>query len=66
VAHDDEAKTQLLTRAKWLPPVERIDQLPTEGVEEGTRCFVDGDVDEAADEEVWEFRGGRWVPTNVI
>lgn len=65
MANDDEAKTQLLTRVKWLPPVETPDQLPTEGVEEGTRCFVDG-PDAANEEEVWEFRDGRWVRTTVI
>lgn len=59
MASEDDIKTQLLTRVKWLPPVDTLDELPQDGVAEGTRCFVgpeDADV-----EEVREFRGGRWV-----
>ncbi|MEZ4318362.1 MAG: hypothetical protein R3F61_12700 [Myxococcota bacterium] len=59
MADEEDIKTQLLTKAKWLPPVDHVDQLPTEGVEEGTRVFVD--CEEADNEEVWVFQDGSWV-----
>jgi hypothetical protein len=64
VSDEDQIKTQVMTKAKWLPPVESIDQLPLEDVEEGTRCFVDSD--ERDDEEVWEFKDGRWVHLDTL
>ena len=56
---EDAIKTHVMTRANWLPPVENVDQLPLADVGEGTRCFVDPDGEE--DEQIWEFRQGRWV-----
>lgn len=57
---EDLIKTQMITKIRWLPPVETTDQLPVDGVEEGTHCFVEG-PDHEGEEEVWKFEGGRWV-----
>lgn len=64
LTNPDEVKTQLMTKANWLAPVERVDQLPTHGVSEGTRCFVD--ADDAEFEEVWEFKAGAWVLMDTL
>lgn len=56
----DTIKTTLFTKAKWIRPVATVGELPTEGVVEGTRCFVDVDGTDD-DEEVWEYTGGQWI-----
>ncbi|MCA9571971.1 MAG: hypothetical protein KC656_29235 [Myxococcales bacterium] len=60
---EDAIKTQLMTRTRWLPPVEKVQDLPIDGVTEGTRCFVDGDGEV---EEVREFRQGIWVIVDAL
>jgi len=50
-----DAKTQLYTEMKWLPPVASVADLPTADVTEGTYCFVD------AEQRVYEFVGGEWI-----
>ena len=55
---EDDIETRVMTRANWLPPVKSQDELPTEGVAEGSMCYVEGDV--SGDEEVWEYRNSRW------
>ena len=57
---EDQIKTQLITKIRWLPPVERQDQLPTQGVEEGAHCFVEG-PDHESDEEIWMYKDGAWI-----
>ncbi|MCB9679024.1 MAG: hypothetical protein H6737_28240 [Alphaproteobacteria bacterium] len=64
MAEEDEIKTQMLTKAKWLPPVDDVNLLPIEGVEEGTRCFVDSEAND--EEEVWVFTDGRWVHLETL
>jgi len=64
LAEQDELETQIMTKANWLPPVERLEQLPVEGVEEGTRCFVE--PDDGDFEEVWVFRSGAWVHIDTL
>lgn len=54
----DDVKTVLIQKLKWLPPVDSVDDLPTQGVEEGTHCFVEGDDE---DEEIWQFTDQRWI-----
>ena len=58
MAGEDEIETRVMTRANWLPPVKAPEELPTEGVAEGSMCYVEGDV--SGDEEVWEYRNSRW------
>jgi hypothetical protein len=48
----------VLQKVRWIPPVERAEELPTDGVVEGSMCYVEGDV--TGDEEVWEFHQGAW------
>lgn len=55
---EDDIETRMMTKAPWLPPVSSPELLPTEGVREGTMCYVEGEV--SGDEEVWEFSDGRW------
>lgn len=55
---EDDIETRMMTRAQWIPPVKRASDLPTTGVEDGTMCYVEGEHED--DEEVWEFRDGRW------
>lgn len=57
---EDDIETRQMTRASWLPPVARVDLLPTVGVAEGTLCYVEGDV--SGEEEIWEYRDGGWRP----
>jgi hypothetical protein len=55
---EDEIETRVMTRAQWIPPVKRPEDLPLTGVEEGTMAYVEGEHED--DEEVWEFREGKW------
>lgn len=55
---EDDIETRMMTRATWLPPVKSQEELPTDGVAEGSMCYVEGDV--SGDEEVWEYRNARW------
>lgn len=57
--NEDEIETRMITKANWLKPVASPDELPTDGVDEGTMCYVE--ADDADEEEVWEFQLGRWV-----
>jgi len=50
-----DAKTQLYSEMKWLPPAHSVADLPTEEVPEGTFCFVDDE------QRVYEFVGGEWI-----
>jgi hypothetical protein len=58
MADEDDIETRVMTRANWLSPVKSKEELPTEGVTEGSMCYVEGDV--SGDEEVWEYRNSRW------
>jgi hypothetical protein len=55
---EDDIETRMMTRAQWIPPVKHERDLPATGVEDGTMCYVEGDRED--EEEVWEFRNGRW------
>ena len=55
---EDDIETRVITRASWIPPVKREADLPSSGVDEGTMCYVEGENED--EEEVWEFRSGRW------
>ena len=55
---EDDIETRVITRANWIQPVKRQEDLPTSGVEDGTMCYVEGESED--EEEVWEFRAGRW------
>lgn len=57
---EDDIQTHMITRAQWIPPVKRQQDLPATGVENGTLCLVEGEISD--DEEVFEFRDGRWHP----
>lgn len=57
---EDDIKTVLIQKLKWLPPVASLADLPGEGVEEGTHCFVEGPETEG-EEQIWQFTGGAWV-----
>ncbi|MBW1879134.1 MAG: hypothetical protein JRJ84_12285 [Deltaproteobacteria bacterium] len=50
-----DAKTQLYSDLHWLAPVDSVADLATDGVLEGTLCFVD------AEQRVYEFVGGEWI-----
>lgn len=56
----DQIKTQLITKIRWLSPVASADDLPVEGVEEGMHCFVEGPENDG-EEEIWAFEDGKWV-----
>ena len=58
VAAEDDIETRMMTRATWLPPVASEEELPKVDVVEGSMCYVEGDV--SGDEEVWQYRDGRW------
>lgn len=62
---EDQIKTQLITKIRWLSPVARAEDLPTAGVEEGAHCFVEGPGDDS-DEEIWMFRAGAWVRVDEL
>jgi hypothetical protein len=55
---EDDIETRMMTRASWIPPVKREEDLPSGGVEDGTLCYVEGEGED--EEEVWECRNGRW------
>lgn len=56
---EDDVKTVLYTKSAWLQPVESVDDLPTEGVEEGTKVLVGP---ESGDEDqTYQFFGGAWI-----
>ncbi len=54
---EDDIETRMISRENWLPPVKTEAELPR-GAAEGAMCFVEGKGPN--DDEVWEFRGGRW------
>lgn len=56
----DLIKTQLITKIRWLSPVASAEELPTDGVEDGSHCFVEG-PDGDAEEEIWMYEEGKWV-----
>jgi len=60
MADQDDIKTVLIQKLRWLPPVKRVDQLPQDDVEEGSHCFVEG-PDTDGEEQIWQFTEGRWV-----
>lgn len=54
----DDVETHIIGKLPWLPPVPRERDLPIDGVEDGTLCFVEElDV-------VYEFASGRWQVSN--
>jgi hypothetical protein len=57
--NEDDIETRVISRANWLPPVASPEELPTDGVADGTMCYVE--ADDADEEQVWEFTGGAWV-----
>jgi len=57
---EDQIKTQLITKMRWISPVKHPHELPTEGVEEGMHCFVEGASDDG-EEEIWAYQDGEWV-----
>lgn len=59
---EDEVSTQLITKLNWLQPVERVEDLPVEGVPDGSMCFVEAD----GEEEVWQFVDGVWVRVDML
>jgi hypothetical protein len=62
---EDQIKTQLITKMRWLSPVKRAEDLPTADVEEGMHCFVEGEGDDG-EEEIWAFEDGRWVQIDEL
>lgn len=58
-ASEDDIPTRRIQKVDWLPPVTRTEDLPIDGVLEGTMCFVEG-PDGEGEEEVWEFHAGGW------
>ena len=59
---EDQILTQRITKLDWLRPVARVEDLPTEGVSDGAYCFVETE----GEEEVWQYRGGRWVRVDAL
>lgn len=59
---EDETATQLITKLSWLKPVARVEDLPTEGVEEGAMCFVEAE----GEEEVWQYKSGTWERVDML
>jgi hypothetical protein len=55
---EDDIVTRKMTRACWLPPVARAEDLPREDVREGTLCYVEGE--NASESDVWVYRDGKW------
>ncbi len=55
----DQIKTQMITKIRWLSPVESATDLPSEGVEEGMHCFVEGPKNDG-EEEIWAYAAGKW------
>ena len=55
---EDDIETRIIQKVKWLPPVSDAKDLPTEGVADGSMCYVEGAL--TGDEEIWEFNGGTW------
>lgn len=60
----DAIKTQMMTRTKWLPPVDQVGLLPIEGVADGTRCFVATDDEDV--EDVYEYQDGIWIVVDQL
>lgn len=54
---EDDVETRRIQRLQWLPPVQDPAELPSEGVEVGTLCFVEG----PGDGTVWERLEEGWV-----
>jgi hypothetical protein len=61
----DQIKTQLITKIRWLSPVPSVDDLPVDGVEEGMHCFDEGPEDDG-EEEIWAFEEGKWVRVDEL
>ncbi len=59
---EDEIATQMITKLNWLTPVETVDQLPKEGVPEGSMCFVAPE----GEEEVWQLVQGTWTRIDML
>ena len=51
---EEDAATEVFTNSKWLEPVDRIDDLPMEGISDGMRCFV------REDGQVYLYWDGEW------
>jgi hypothetical protein len=60
VDDQDQIKTQLITKIRWMAPVASAELLPTEDVQEGAHCFVEG-VEGDAEEEIWMYAEGQWT-----
>lgn len=61
MSHDseDDIETRMISKENWLPPVKSEMDLPTTGVMDGAMCYVEGHVPD--NDEIWEFRKGKWV-----
>ena len=55
----DDVSTEMYSEAKLLDPVDKVSDLPTEGIAEGALCFVEENGG------VYKFRKGRWVERAV-
>lgn len=62
---EDDIPTRRIQKISWLPPVPRAEDLPIDGVLDGTMCLVEG-RDGEGEEEVWEFEGGSWRQIDTL
>lgn len=51
----DDKATEFFEDMRWLPPVDTVDDLPTDEAREGHLCFV------SSESAVYKFTGGEWT-----
>ena len=60
--NEDDIATRRIEKIPWLPPVDSVEDLPTQDVPEGTMCFVEAE----GQEEVYQYTNGAWMRVDML